>query len=343
MVLREDILLHRMFKLLKLRSIEGQQLKRYLLYALGEVLLVVIGILIALYINNSNASSRYEKQIDSGFERAYAELESNIASVRNTIEKIRRKDSLIYLVMYDSLTPEQYVNNVELAYLILYYHNFTIEDKAFQNLISLNVSDNQYQEELLAQLKELYALNETIKSDNKQMSSFVYDKSLPHLAENTQSFGDLTYKGLVSQDVIDYMISSNAYKSFVSQYAIIAIKNQLRYDEIFLKEALSLQSAIAEDYKLTIDAPFNTDSLLLQHGGQYYNEVLRDTLVVKAADDKIVVARKEGFELGLIPISKQHFFTDNEGGGYFVSFYQEGETPVLKLNLLATKYVYERL
>ena len=44
----------RLFRIFKKSLIESNELKKYVLYTVGEIFLVVIGILIALQINNKN-------------------------------------------------------------------------------------------------------------------------------------------------------------------------------------------------------------------------------------------------------------------------------------------------
>ena len=224
-------------RLIKLKSILDNKLKRYLLYAIGELCIIVLGILVALYIKNKNADNQYKKEIDNNILRVYSELDGNIDEAKETIMKIREKDSLIYLVMNDSIEPKTYYKDPKLVFLILNFYNLNIEDKAYQNLISLNVSGNIYKEELLSDLKELYSINKNIKKANQRMSNFVYDKSLPMLAENTKAFGDFSYKRQVKKDLVDFLTTSQKYESYVSQYAIIAIQNQLRQNQNFLKRA----------------------------------------------------------------------------------------------------------
>ncbi|MBL0027002.1 MAG: hypothetical protein IPO98_19350 [Saprospiraceae bacterium] len=45
------------FHLIRKKLLDEGNLKRYLMYAIGEILLVVIGILIALQINNWNQAN----------------------------------------------------------------------------------------------------------------------------------------------------------------------------------------------------------------------------------------------------------------------------------------------
>jgi len=53
------------FRQLRLKLITGNSISKYLLYAIGEIILVVIGILIALQINNRNEKQKVlEKEIE---------------------------------------------------------------------------------------------------------------------------------------------------------------------------------------------------------------------------------------------------------------------------------------
>ena len=57
---------------------------KYFKYAIGEIVLVVIGILIALQINNWNENRKVQEQET----RVYLELKSDLLQTRNDIQKI---------------------------------------------------------------------------------------------------------------------------------------------------------------------------------------------------------------------------------------------------------------
>ena len=63
------------------------QFRRYLLYALGEMILVVIGILIALQINNWNA----EKQKEASLQSYLGSIARNIRKDLVEVESIRSR------------------------------------------------------------------------------------------------------------------------------------------------------------------------------------------------------------------------------------------------------------
>ena len=54
----------RFFRNIRQKLIEKDEIRKYLVYAVGEILLVVIGILIALQVNNWNEENKLEQQIN---------------------------------------------------------------------------------------------------------------------------------------------------------------------------------------------------------------------------------------------------------------------------------------
>ncbi|MDX1591201.1 MAG: DUF6090 family protein [Balneolaceae bacterium] len=83
---------------------EQNKTRTYLLYALGEVLLVVIGILIALQINNWNESRIENQVLQSYYQQLLIDLENERVNLE---DRIQRMDSSItaydtYLQMFES-------------------------------------------------------------------------------------------------------------------------------------------------------------------------------------------------------------------------------------------------
>lgn len=70
---------------------------KYFKYAIGEILLVVIGILIALQINNWNEKRLKQEQLISVYERTLTDIDNNIQELSanldyyNSIEYIFKK------------------------------------------------------------------------------------------------------------------------------------------------------------------------------------------------------------------------------------------------------------
>jgi hypothetical protein len=63
---------------------------KYLKYAIGEILLVVIGILIALQINNWNENQKLERKTQAYYIQLLDDLNNDIASAQNTIKEFSK-------------------------------------------------------------------------------------------------------------------------------------------------------------------------------------------------------------------------------------------------------------
>jgi hypothetical protein len=65
---------------------EKNKTGKYFKYAIGEIVLVVIGILIALSINNWNENRKDEKRIDAFIQKLKTQTENNITKIVNNIQ-----------------------------------------------------------------------------------------------------------------------------------------------------------------------------------------------------------------------------------------------------------------
>ncbi len=92
----------RFFRTLRHRLLAENRVSRYLLYAVGEIVLVVIGILIALQINNWN-NARLDRKASLAF---YANTREQLLEDRRKIEG---------QIMYNTMYTEQFEYAIELV------------------------------------------------------------------------------------------------------------------------------------------------------------------------------------------------------------------------------------
>jgi hypothetical protein len=88
---------------------EKNKTGKYFKYAIGEIVLVVIGILIALQINNWNEDQKSEAKKQDYYVQLLDDLNSDVISAQNTIEEFsnHQKEYNDYANLYDNedLTP----------------------------------------------------------------------------------------------------------------------------------------------------------------------------------------------------------------------------------------------
>jgi len=98
------------FRKIRQNLLNKNKIGKYLLYAFGEIILVIIGILIALNLNQRSEQKKAEAKIDAIFEDVLIELENDINNSTSLIRIYQRKDSVASLVLKADLTFEDYTN-----------------------------------------------------------------------------------------------------------------------------------------------------------------------------------------------------------------------------------------
>jgi len=87
------------FRKIRQNLLEDNKTGKYFKYAIGEIVLVVIGILIALQINNWNENRKAEIEAKLLLTKAQQELIYNIKESNSAIGFYRGRDSLIAKVL----------------------------------------------------------------------------------------------------------------------------------------------------------------------------------------------------------------------------------------------------
>ena len=98
----------RFFRHIRKSTLMSDRVSKYFLYAVGEILLVVFGILIALQVNNWNENRLQEKKMDGYFNEMYHELIDNISLSKSYIQTDSSLVSMIEksLIIIDQANPD---------------------------------------------------------------------------------------------------------------------------------------------------------------------------------------------------------------------------------------------
>ncbi|MEO0582055.1 MAG: hypothetical protein AAF135_07535, partial [Bacteroidota bacterium] len=316
--------------------------KKYLTYAIGEVFLIVVGILLAMYINKLNQDYQYRKKIDNNLNRVYTELETNLQKTGRTIAAFQAKDSLIHRFMNDSLKKSDYKENPLLAALIFNSLTLELEEEAYQNLVQLNISDNTYQDTLISSLKEVYSLNTKIKVLNDKSSDFVYNLLLN---QNTDVYDRFSYDGTLSDELIHHFLTSKKYRSDVSKYTSLAIGNQLRRYQIFYTAALGVYQKLSEQYGLpNVFESYIDAQIIPQFTGTYSTGQDSTSFDIVYQNDSILLVAPPQLKLHLIPYAKHRLYLNAGGLGYFVAFFPSDTSETeMRIHIRGLNQGYKRI
>ncbi|MFN1835214.1 DUF6090 family protein [Balneola sp. MJW-20] len=155
-----------LFRRIRQKLIESGTVTKYLFYAVGEILLVVIGILIALQVNNWNEGriqKAEERQILANLRLEFDEAISQLAYLNGLRDDIMyAADALVRISNNDGPFEESKLDS--LFMLLAYTPTFNDPTGSLNSLILSNkinlISDNDLKLELLSWPRESEDMNE---------------------------------------------------------------------------------------------------------------------------------------------------------------------------------------
>ena len=126
------------FRKIRQQLLSKNKFSKYLLYAFGEIILVVIGILIALNINNLNEKKKQRNLELHYLKNIKTDLQMNIAHIDNYIRdrEVAAKNAAIILEHFEGKPIIDYEAFVEKAISIYIWRKFFQINNTFQELVN---------------------------------------------------------------------------------------------------------------------------------------------------------------------------------------------------------------
>ncbi|WP_340114064.1 DUF6090 family protein [Maribellus mangrovi] len=192
---------------------------KYLKYALGEILLVIIGILIALQINNSNEIRKTENKVVAILKEVQHDLGLDIQQSDELIAFYRKNDSIINLVQADKLTYEDYKGKYSgmLRNLILGAYHIQIHTNGYTNLMADIDKIPEGLKEIIDPLNEIYVYNKYKIDMYDVRLDKITDREADKLAATKDWYYQLSKQHLTAQ-MIDYFMTDASYKNATETY-----------------------------------------------------------------------------------------------------------------------------
>jgi hypothetical protein len=253
------------FRAIRQKSLAQNNIVRYLLYATGEIVLVVIGILIALAITDWNETRKKEQKIQLVFEDILLDLASDITSTNNLMQYYEEKDTLIYLVLYGNLTTEDYYSYKMpgLWGLTGDYFGVDLTQNGYNNLIQdLDAIPLKYKP-IIKELNELYGRRKnSLVYYNTQMREMIDS----NVKESSHEEGGIDLgDSLAMVQGIQRNYFTNKYRQEVKMYNYNGLRNHLLLALDYRSNAIECYKKIAPLLnKPPIDKSFELDADVLK-------------------------------------------------------------------------------
>ncbi|PWI29321.1 hypothetical protein DI383_12860 [Flavobacteriaceae bacterium LYZ1037] len=216
------------FRTIRQKMLHENKFSKFLLYAIGEIVLVVIGILIALQINNWNENNKLQKQE----KQIYVELKSDLIQTKKDIENTaiqhKKAAKLTQQLIFDIQRKVAYSDTVYREFVSSNWDRQIIpKTSAFENLknVGLNILSN---DSLRMDLTNLYQLELKrfddelgLSSSNDNIKKLLYpyiEKYLYADIEETKSWGfkhtdSIVVPNLIIKDYDVFLIDNSLIKA----------------------------------------------------------------------------------------------------------------------------------
>lgn len=187
----------------------------FVIYAIREVLLVVIGILIAVSINNWNEKRKQDIELDNILLTIKDDLSSDVTKIDEILAHYERLDTIFKNVLADNYSIEDYEATPQISFLLLGYPELSLNKRGFLLLEKFNGHLAESREDVVQEVVEFYnkqllevAVDDELRADDFK-DNFSYWKN------NTSWWGDYV-QFRVTEDFISYAVFDPDYKTRVA-------------------------------------------------------------------------------------------------------------------------------
>lgn len=212
----------KLFRKLREKNLKKKKLFSYLKYALGEIILVVIGILVAVNINNNNEESKQQKELKNIFTIINNDLKNDIEEAKIIVLSEENKKEYYECFFLGEVTRKDYIKNRNYRRLIFGYPEISFNKRGF-NLLSDFKDRDKSKDSLVIKIMELYShrIHEVNADDNLRdiefKETYGYWKKQNWWLDYIKGFK----KEFKSEEFINYALNSQDYKNRVGTWQFI--------------------------------------------------------------------------------------------------------------------------
>ncbi len=249
----------------------------YLIYAIGEILLVVIGILIAVSIDDWKDETDKKKIANSYLRQIQEELQGDIGRIDQLMKYyFYQKDSLLQLILRNQLTGASYKENPSLMWTISNYEPFHMNRKGYDNFLANFEQIPKEYESVINKLQNVYKNESDLESANSSMKLSTYEygqyirNRLPYYYLHEIYGTDSLLVHPSSGEILDFFVNDPTYKNFTYTYWVW-LYNQ--HPIVATYQINAVQAYIAIDELLQPNSPSKMESFFIAQDSAAYTGI----------------------------------------------------------------------
>ncbi len=237
----------KIFRKTRQKFIIDKKITNYILYAIGEVFLVMTGILLALYVSNWNDVRMQRNELTGILKTIALDLERDTLVGSGLIKFYTENEKISLKIINKEISFENYKDCPSCTSLVSIYKPFNIQTKGYDLVKNFSNQNNQKNDTLVTNITQFYtSLSELIKDSNKFIKDEVFS--------NINSFKEHSWfidwtQGNYSKEMIIYFTESEDYRKRVASHNLLAAKNHLLFITIYNNGAKAILKKINERFK----------------------------------------------------------------------------------------------
>ncbi|APU69455.1 DUF6090 family protein [Christiangramia flava] len=279
------------FRNIRQRLLRESRFTRYLIYAIGEIILVVIGILIALGINSTYQDYKEDKNTQAILRQLQKELVTDIKDAKRINDLYIKNMSLAKDVLNDSLTIDELMDDPNRGFFFTQYVSFSYKTGSYNRIMqNTKVMPERYKV-LLPFLDSIFVetkntiddYNESIKeevmrtiTDAFRLDSTEYRTAL--WKDPQKNAGDLLNDPFFKNRVFLYNLKLRNMASVSNEYRYQAISLYKRIDSLLGNEKTTYP---------TLLRTLPDEDWTSEYEGDYVSQTERDILTIRFLKEKV--------------------------------------------------------
>ncbi|MDO1501164.1 DUF6090 family protein [Winogradskyella maritima] len=324
---------------------KNNKTRSYIVYAFGEIFLVVIGILLALQINNWNDARLKEQKTTTLLLDVLNEIEKNIGISTEKLPYFHEKDSVFNAIMFKQVTEETYLSPEfpEFKYMLNNTESVDLLEEAF-NVLMANMEDTPLRYKTI--IKDLSHLNKILKRDVDEWNTIFkkeFQDYVKYEAENYDWFSNYSENG--NTPLVEYYVNNKKYRNKVAYMHDIVINNLVRETMEYREEAISNYLQIAKLLELDVESEDmvweikNPEiytgiyklELHIENGFMWGPKKPVKQLTIIENNNRLFMASPlDTTKYEVLPFSKTQFYTVNKG--YYFTYKINQEHTLIESN-----------
>jgi hypothetical protein len=230
----------RFFRQIRQRLLTDNKFSKYLLYAVGEILLVVIGILIALQIDNWNEEKKEKQRLNDFLTEIQKDLSDDILKANRIIDNHIVNDSMFRNTLLGnvSLSKDRFYERRYQVMITYEFESFRLQSKGYDGLVQNIDNIPKKYEELMENLNWVYVTNRyDLESFNERVKENTYQNRDKLKSKNWS--GDF-FQAQFKEDMNPYF-QSDSYRNEAIHF----------FDDLekFIRQTMDFKVAAIESYE----------------------------------------------------------------------------------------------